>query len=93
MTLYLSVLASIATIPLTTALYALRRPNVETYLELANLVVLVAMGALFIRLLPDAAFGAALALLIQRVLDFGAMAVLVRRAVLRGKVAADVERM
>ena len=81
--LYLSLLGSVATVPLSSALYALRSPHLETYLELGNLAVLLALGYILVRLLPDPALGAGLALLVQRGLDFFALLFLVRREIRR----------
>ncbi len=62
--LFLSGLISVATIPIQTALYAAKLPHLETYVELATVVILIG-GSLL--LIPRyGSVGAALAVLAQR---------------------------
>jgi O-antigen/teichoic acid export membrane protein len=69
--LYLGNLLAVASIPMQTALYSMRVPHVETWIEVAGLVLLVVGG---IMLIPaHGAIGAAYVILGQRLLAFTAL--------------------
>jgi O-antigen/teichoic acid export membrane protein len=68
MILYAGSLFSVALIPINTALYAMRLPQVETYVGLFTLVILVAGGIVLIPVYG--AKGAAIMLFIQRMITF-----------------------
>jgi O-antigen/teichoic acid export membrane protein len=65
--LFISILFSLAALPSRTVLYSLKRPEIETYVELLALVVVVAIGYLLVRW--QGGLGAAVAMLIQRSLS------------------------
>lgn len=66
--LYSGALFSIASLPMRTALYAMRLPQIETVMELIMLVILVAGGILLIPIYGS--IGAAAVVFIQRFLSF-----------------------
>jgi O-antigen/teichoic acid export membrane protein len=71
--LYAGALFSIAGIPMQTAVYSMKLPRVETYIEMALLVVLIA-GA-FLLIPRYGAEGAAFVVLVQRVLFFAILTI------------------
>jgi O-antigen/teichoic acid export membrane protein len=62
--LYISGLVSVATIPIQTALYAAKLPQMETYVELSTVVILI--GGSLVLIPRYGPIGAAAALLVQR---------------------------
>jgi O-antigen/teichoic acid export membrane protein len=69
--LYAAALFSVAVIPMQAALYAMRLPQVETYIEFATIFFLIAGSVLIIP--RFGADGAALLILIQRMITFVAL--------------------